>query len=267
MAEETIRSAQNPLVKRIRTIKSRKGRARERVCWVEGLAPVLEAIDAGWPIETLVLASDMLRSDAAASRLTTSDAPIRHVSGEVFERISDRDGPTGLGAIVKTRDQALGALEIVKDTLLVILDSPQDPGNLGSILRTAYSLGVDGLVLLGNSVDPFDSRAIRASMGAVFRVPVVRERRHEGLIEWAKRGGLQLVGTSARGTISYREVDYRFPTGIVVGNEQKGLDEDIAKACDVLAAIPMQGTISSLNLSAAAAIVLNEAAHRCGRHG
>lgn len=265
MNVELISSSQNPLIKRIRAVKTRKGRQRERAFWVEGLAHVLEAIQAGWDVQELVRAPDLLKSDDAAALLEASSILPRDVAADVFERISDRDGPTGLGAIVSARQLGLGGIEIDKTSLITILVEPQDPGNLGSILRTAYSAGVDAVVLVGQSTDPFDPRAVRASMGALFRVPIAREGKIEGLIEWAEKVGLRLIGTSARADRSYRDVDYTLPAGIVMGNEQRGIPDDLTRACDVLATIPMVGTIRSLNLSAATAVVLYEAAECAGR--
>jgi TrmH family RNA methyltransferase len=266
MKSEVISSTQNPIVKRIRSIKTRKGRTRERAFWVEGLAPVMEAIDAGWEVQTIVRAPDLLRSEEAIRFLAPVDVEERHLSSDVFERISDRDGPTGLGAIVSTRDLGLGALEVTAETLVTILVEPQDPGNVGTIIRTSYCAGASAVVLVGPSTDPFDPRSVRASMGSLFRIPVVRERMIPGLVEWASDAGLGLVGTSARGKSSYRTADYTLPLGIVLGNEQKGIPEELADACGSLVSIPILGTIRSLNLSAAAAVILYEAAHQVGLH-
>ena len=264
MDTEAITSAQNPLIKRIRSIKTRKGRQRERAFWVEGLSHVLEAVQAAWEVECVVRAPDLLRSDEVIDCLNDLTVEERLVSADVFERISDRDGPVGLGAIVRTRDLSLGGLEVNGSSLIIVLIEPQDPGNLGTILRTAYCAGSSGVVLVGTSADLYDSRAVRASMGALFRLPVAREARVDGFIEWCKNQSISLIGTSARGTASYREVDYQLPAGIVMGNEQKGMPDEVKAACTQLVSIPMQGTLRSLNLSAATAVVLYEAAHRAG---
>ena len=261
---EMIRSAQNPLVKRVRSVKSRKGRARERACWVEGLAPVLEAIESGWDVQTVVYSPELLRSEAAPELLARADVDARPVTAEIFERLSERDGPAGLGAIVSTRDVSLGGVVINARSMIAVLVEPQDPGNLGTIIRTAYCAGASAIVLVGNATDPFDPRALRASMGSVFRIPVATERRLEGFVSWALEGELPLIGTSARGSVNYRELDYALPAGIVMGNEQKGLPQELVDVCSALVSIPMRGTIRSLNLSVAASIVLYEAASRSG---
>ncbi len=266
MSEQLIESAQNPLIKLIRSIKTRKGRARERSFWVEGLAPVIEAIDAGWEIRTLVRAPDLLRSDEANRFLASTELEERLLSTDLFERISDRDGPTGLGAIVSTRDLGLGDLAVTGESLFTILVEPQDPGNLGTLIRTSYCAGACAVVLVGQSTDSFDPRSVRASMGALFRVPVLRERTIQGLVEWASESDLNLVGTSARGNSNYRNADYHLPLGIVLGNEQKGIPEELAAACASLVSIPMLGNTRSLNLSAAGAIILYEAAYQAGFH-
>jgi RNA methyltransferase, TrmH family len=262
----TVTSHQNPLIKRIRSIKTRKGRQKERAFWVEGLAPVIEAIQAGWDVQMVVRAPDLLRSEEAKAQLDSVDTPETLVTADVFERISDRDGPAGLGAIVSTRELGLGAIEVTGQTMMTILVEPQDPGNLGTIIRTSYCAGMAAVVLVGNATDVYDSRSVRASMGSLFRIPVVREGRVEGLTEWAREQGVHLVGTSARADASYRDVDYPLPSGIVMGNEQKGIPDMLKDACTSLVSIPMQGSIRSLNLSAATAVVIYEAAHKAGLH-
>jgi TrmH family RNA methyltransferase len=266
MPGEVISSVQNPVVKRVRSIKTRKGRVREQAFWVEGLLPVMQAIEAGWEIQTLVKAPELLRSEEANRFLETVVREERLVSADVFERISDRDGPAGLGAIVSTRDLGLGSVDVKTNTLISILVEPQDPGNLGTIIRTSYCAGATAVVLVGNATDQYDSRSVRASMGSLFRIPVVREQKIDGLLGWASEVGLNLVGTSAKGDANYRDAEYVPPLGIVLGNEQKGIPEEIASVCTSLLSIPVLGTISSLNLSAAAAIIIYEAAFRAGLH-
>jgi len=265
-ASEVIESTQNPLIKRIRSIKTRKGRKKDRTFWVEGLAPTLEALQAGWDIEVIVRCPEVFRSEEASRLISETEPRIRDVTKNVFESISDRDGPTGLGAIVRVRDLGLGALEIQSGSLLTVLVEPQDPGNLGSILRTTYSAGGSGVVLVGQSTDPYDPRAVRASMGAIFRVPVVRELRVDAFVEWVSASDVSLVGTSSRGNANHRGYDYPSPMGLVMGNEQKGIPVELIEACEVLVKIPMAGTLRSLNLSAATAVVLYEAAHQIGLH-
>jgi len=266
MNDEIISSAQNPLIKKIRSLKTRKARVREGAFWVEGLAPVIEAIDAGWAVQSLVRSPDLLKSKDAIRFLRSVNINERILSAELFEKLSDRDGPAGLGAIVSTRDLELSDLEVRSDSLVAILVEPQDPGNLGTIIRTSYCAGVSAVVLVGNSTDPFDPRSVRASMGALFRIPVVRAAGAQDLVRWASDEGVRLTGTSSRAHKSYRSAEYGLPQGIVMGNEQKGIPDDVAEACTSLVSIPMTGTINSLNLSAAAAIMLYEAAIQNGKH-
>jgi len=266
MNDEIISSAQNPLIKKIRSLKTRKARVREGAFWVEGLAPVIEAIDAGWDVQSLVRSPDLLNSEAAIRFLSSVDINERILSAELFGKISDRDGPAGLGAIVSTRDLELSDLEVRPDSLVAILVEPQDPGNLGTIIRTSYCAGVSAVVLVGHATDPFDPKSVRASMGALFRIPVVRAAGAEDLVRWASDAGVWLTGTSSRADKCYRTAEYGLPHGIVMGNEQKGIPEDLADACTSLVSIPMTGTVNSLNLSAAAAIILYEAAIQTGKH-
>ncbi len=250
-----VTSFQNDSVKRARAIQSRKGREREGCFWAEGIHITLEAIETGWPVEQVILCPDRMTSGDAIDAIEGADVEITRVSEEVFRRLSDRDNPTGLGAVLKTAHRSLGAIDVDKDTFIVALDRPRDPGNLGTVIRTVASAGANGLVLVGASTDPYDPRSVRAAMGTLFTLPVVSDGKTDGFLAWVREHDVRLVGSSTRGTTDYREADYTRPVALLLGNEQHGLDETLAAAVDTSVRIPMAGRASSLNLAAAAAIL------------
>jgi TrmH family RNA methyltransferase len=149
---------------------------------------------------------------------------------------------------------------------LVVLDRPQNPGNLGTILRTCDAFGVHGLVITGHAVDLYDPAVLRASVGSFFAVPSVRVPSHQEVLRWLeprRSAGLRLVGTSARADRLLGDTDLAAPIALVFGNESDGLSRAWREACETLVGIPMSGTASSLNITSAVAITLYQ--HSLGR--
>ena len=253
-------STANAQVKAIRALSGRKERDRSGLFFVEGIRAVAAALEAGFDVEQLVVAPELLESDFA--RKTVGDArargiPVLEVSNTVFDTLSRKDGPQGLALVARQRWLDLSAARPAADSVWVALHQPQDPGNLGSILRTCDAVGVAGLVLLGASVDPYDPSALRASTGAAFTVPLARATWPE-LAAWAKRTGSQLVGASGDAPTSYRSAAYPTPLVLLMGSEREGLSASQQAACDTLVHIPMRGTVDSLNLAVATSLVLYE---------
>ena len=249
-----ITSFQNPLVKRIRSLKYKKYRIREGCFWAEGIRSVLEAMETSWEIEYLIWSPEMLRSDLAREAIKAAAARTVTVSKPVFERLTMSELPQGMGAMIRTPNRNLSQLPVTSDAFFVALENPQDRGNVGAVVRTIDCAGGQGVILLGQSVDPFDPAAIRASMGAIFSTPIVRCTPQE-FHEWNKENRLQLVGTSAHAKTGFRQANYSRPLVLLFGNERSGLSEDLQAAANLLVQIPIQGRSSSLNLSAAVAVL------------
>ena len=250
-----VTSLQNPIVKRIRAVGSRKGREREGCFWAEGIHITMEALETGWPMERLVWCPDLLTSEVARESIQRANADAMMVSRSVFRKISGRENPAGIGALLATKHRSLGALDVESGAFFVVLDRVGDPGNLGTVIRTVASAGGDAVILVGASTDPFDPRSVRAAMGSLFTLPVVAEGRADGFLDWARKNGLNLVGSSSKGNVHYREAEYRRPVALMLGSEQHGLDDTLARVVGTSVHIPMAGRASSLNLSAAAAVL------------
>ena len=256
-------SLSNPLVKAARALKTRKGRAESGSFLVEGIHHVGSALEAGWEMEALLYAPELLMGDYAASLLDEArrvGLVPQPVSAKVMGSLAEKDNPQGILAVVKQRMLCLSELKAIQSGVALV--SPQDPGNVGTILRTLDAVGADALFLLDpqtgihGGVELYHPTCVRASMGAIFWKPVVRA----GFVEfvgWAKGKGCQLIGTSAGASVDYREADFRIPPRILVlGSEQKGLSSQQIAACDVTVSLPMRGKVSSLNLAVAAAVLL-----------
>jgi RNA methyltransferase, TrmH family len=268
---EVITSAANPLVKRVRLLADRKHRRREGAFVVQGIQPVWQAVEAGADIEVLVVAPDLLRHAGAASMVAAQEAAgvrVARLSGELFGRITDREGPSGLAAIVAMPSlRSLGDLRVEPDSLFVALHSAGNPGNLGTILRTASAVGAAGVVLIGPSADQYDPAAVKASMGALFTVPVVSVASDAEFLDWARRCGVRVAAASGRASVSCWDADLAPPLAMLLGSEGSGLPEDLLDAADLRVAIPMTGTAESLNLAVAAGVLLYEVRRRTGLPG
>ena len=257
---EEISSFSNPLVKRIKRLRQKKYRRQEEAFFVEGLRVVLTAVEQGAPLESLIYCPELLTSEAAWNMLRREESGIaqRAVSAAIFESISGRDNPAGLGAIVRTQWADLDEMTVGPNDIFVALVETAEPGNLGTILRTMDAVGAKGMILVGDTVDPFHPSAVKASMGALFSVQIGRTSSSMALFDWARLHQLQSVASSARGNDVYTEANYSSPCLLLLGSEGSGLPAPIMDACDLTVAIPMAGTASSLNLAVAAGLLLYE---------
>jgi RNA methyltransferase, TrmH family len=260
-----ISSRANAGIREIRSLRERKERERAGLFFVEGIRLVLEAAQLRAPIQTLIVAPELLKSPLALEAVQQqrqNGVSILEVTAEVFAGLSQKEGPQGIGAVIRQRWDTLDTLSkarVGNEPLMgwVALDEPQDPGNIGTILRTADAVGCDGIILLGNCADPHDPSALRASMGAIFSQRLVKACFDE-LAAWARAGGYLLVGTSDRGAAEYRAAAYRFPLVLLMGSEREGLSAQQQAACDVVVRIPMLGRSDSLNLAVATGVMLYE---------
>lgn len=224
---------------------------------VEGIFHVGEALAAG-DVAYLVYAPETLVSPFGHELVGMAEAtgiPVYPVTADVMAGIADKDNPQGLLAVAHTRHLTLDALGPATHPWLVALVAPQDPGNLGSILRAIDAVGASGLLLLDGGVDPYHPAAIRAAMGATFHRPVVAAS-FDAVAGWARTGGYHVYGTSAHGQADYRAAGYRPPLILLMGSERQGLAPEQAAVCDALLRLPMRGRATSLNLAMATGIFL-----------
>ncbi len=246
---------------RIRRLASRRYREQEGVCYVEGIRPVLDAVESGTRLEALVVCPELLRSEVAwqvAREQQAAGVPIVELSRASFERLSDRENPIGLAAVVYWRPLSLESLPAGPEALLVMAEEMRDPGNLGTLLRTMDAVKGSGVIVVGASTDPTHPKCLKASMGTLFRVPVARAESVEAFLDWAKAHHIWTVATTARRGSSFWSLSYRRPLALLLGNEGEGLRAETLQRADAIARIPMWGTASSLNVSVAAGVLLYE---------
>jgi TrmH family RNA methyltransferase len=254
-----ITSPANLTVKRVRSLRQRKGREETGCCFVEGIRLVAEAARAG-VVEQLVVAPELLSSPFARDLVAAqarAGADVIEVSAEVFASLSQKDGPQGLGAVARQRWVDLNEITLGAPPGWVALVEPADPGNLGTIIRTADGVGAAGVIIVGPGADPYDPAALRASMGAAFALGLARATWEE-LVAWRAATGAYLVGTSDQAPTSFQAVTYPQPLVLLMGSERQGLSPAQQAACDLIVGIPMRGRGDSLNLAVATGVMLYE---------
>ncbi len=257
-----VTSLANPIIKDIKALSDKKTREQSGTFMAEGLKLVIDAIELGWTIRTLVYAKAAKGKplvEQMAAKTVASGGLVLEVSEKVLSSITRRDNPQMVVGIFESRWKPLREIHPKQGETWIALDRVRDPGNLGTIIRTADAAGASGVILVGETTDPFSLETVRATMGSVFAVPVARATAEE-FIAWKKHAGVSVVATHLAGSVDYRTIDYKKkPVVILMGNEQSGLPEHLAKEADALARIPQQGRADSLNLAVASAVMLFEA--------
>ena len=246
-------SLSNPLVKQARALRQKKARDESGLFLVEGIHHVGEALEADWEVEAILYAPDLLTSDFALDLISRQTSKLQPVSAHVMKALAGKENPQGILALVHQKHPELSDLKSPGTAAALV--SPQDPGNVGTILRTLDAVGGDALFLLDGGVELYHPSVVRASMGTIFWKPIVQAS-FDDFVQWARAGGHQLIGTSAHGAVDYQTLMPKFPWILVLGNEQKGLSAEQMQVCDVRVSMPMKGKVSSLNLAVAAGVLL-----------
>ncbi len=258
---DLISSSANPLLKRIRALSERKHRRREGLFFVEGLQPVWQAVENGATITQFIIAPELLVSAPAQQLIAEQEAqgiPVARLTRALFATLSERDGATGLAALVQSQTRTLESLAVHDHAPLVVLHEVGNPGNLGTIIRTADASGAGAVILLGDATDPFAPTAVKASMGAIFTVPLIQVADPAEFFAWATRQNLTLITTSAHATTPHWATAYPTRVALLLGHEGRGLPAALLAKGAVQVRIPMFGTARSLNLAVAAGILLYE---------
>lgn len=248
------------VVKQVRQLRSRTDRDRTNTFYIEGARIVAQAVQAGAEIELAVISPELITGEHAqntVAALEATGAPLVQLDREAFGGISFKENLQGIGAVVRIQRQRLADVREPVLTGWVGLDGVGNPGNLGAIMRTCDAVGCAGLILLGDTVDPYHPSAVRASMGSLFALRMVRASFDE-FVTWKRANGYTVIGTTPDVEQEYRQAAYPSPYVLLMGSERLGLSATQQAACDLLIRIPMVGTCDSLNLGVATSIVLYE---------
>lgn len=254
-------SSQNTLIKYIQKLDRRKSREKEKRFCLEGSLMVEEALLFRWPLELLVYTREWSIGRAGRNILRlASEINLKRIEIKeaVFLGISTTQTPQGVLAVARFPQNSPEELLARKPTLLVLVNSVRDPGNLGAIIRCTDAAGADGVLLTKKTVDPYNPKTLRATMGSIFHLPVVTGLETDNLPSLFSSVGLRIVAgdPSARDILS--SCDFTLPTVLAVGNEARGCSETLLKKADRIVRIPMPGRAESLNVALATSIMLYE---------
>ncbi|MER9426993.1 RNA methyltransferase [Mesorhizobium sp. M0408] len=256
-----VTSLANPLVKDIKALALKKFRDQQNAFMAEGLKLVIDALDLGWSIRTLVFAKAGRGNTAVekiAARTVAAGGTVLEVSEKVLVAITRRDNPQMVVGVFSQKFLPLKDIRARDGDVWVALDRVRDPGNLGTVIRTVDAVGARGVILVGETTDPFSVETVRATMGSIFAVPVAKAS-PEAFLAWRTSFPGLVAGTHLMGAVDYRSVDFsKGPVLLMMGNEQQGLPDELAASCDKLLRIPQAGRADSLNLAVATGVMLFE---------
>ena len=256
-----ITSTRNPRIVGAHKLDQRKQRREQGRFLVEGLQLLHMALDAGArPMEVFYCEEQFDGPEAPAllARFREAGADLLAVSPNAMQALSERDAPQGLVATFALFETPLDEIRLAGNELVVVLDRLQDPGNMGTLIRTADAAGAAAVVLIEPCVDPFDAKTVRGSMGSLFNVPLVHTADVPGLFDRLRRSGLRPVGADARLGEVYGRGVLEGGVALVLGNEARGLSDDVRRHVDAWARLPIAGKAESLNVAVAGGVLMYE---------
>lgn len=257
IARITTRNARFQQWEALLTNRTKRGKAGEFL--VHGVRPISVAVERGWPVRHLLYAEGRRLSSWAEGVLRETDAARVEMAPELLAELAGKDDAE-LVAVAALPPDDLG--RITPGGPVVVFDRPSDPGNIGTVVRSADAFGASGVVVTGHAADVYDPKAVRASTGSLFAVPVVRVPSPAEVVAWARTARMRIVGTDEDGALDISDSDLREPVLVVIGNETRGMSAAWLGACDDVLRIPIEGAASSLNAASAATVLLYEVARQ-----
>jgi TrmH family RNA methyltransferase len=252
-----ITSLQNPKVKQLVALRDRRERDQTGLFLIEGYSELKRAVDAGRTIETLFVCRELFLGENEQSLMEKSKAEIVECSPEVFAKISVRDRSDGLLGVAPQVHLTLQDCKLSKNPFLLIAESIEKPGNLGTILRSADAAGVDAVIVCDPTTDIHNPNVVRSSIGTLFTIPVIEATKEETL-EWLQKNGIAIVAATPHAKQEFTQSNLTTSLAIVVGTEQYGLSEEWMNKADIAVRIPMCGIADSLNVASATTLLLYE---------
>lgn len=256
-----ITSVNNPIVKAAAELKKKKARQEQGLFIAEGLRTVEEAVESKCVVQVFYTAIEDDRTRGVLEKAAEKNVPLYCVPDNVLKKIADTDNPQGVLAVCRMQQIKLESLFATGEMLLV-LDRVGDPGNVGTMLRTADAAGIGGVVLLEGCVDVYAPKTVRSTMGSLFHVPVFTGAKEDLFVKAAKRNGYELLVTALDGADNLYKANLRGRIAFVMGNEANGVTQTLLREADKRVYIPMAGRAESLNVAMAAGIVMFEALRR-----
>jgi TrmH family RNA methyltransferase len=257
-----ITSHQNPKIKNIVALEKARVRRDQNLFIIEGIKELSLAVEGGYLINSLFFCPSIISEQALLS-IVKKEHLLVPVDKAVFEKIAYRESTGGVIALAQQKQHTLNEVQPGTNSLLLILEGVEKPGNLGAVLRTADAAGVDAVIICDPQTDFYNPNVIRSSVGCVFTKQIAAATSKE-TIDWLKENKIAIYCTYLQASKPYHHIDYTKPSAIVMGTESTGLSEIWVKNADANIIIPMQGKIDSMNVSNAAAVVVFEAKRQRG---
>lgn len=252
-----ITSLQNSKIKDVARLRERRHRDESQLFLIEGFREVKRAVEAGWEIDAFFYAPDWFLGSQENQLLEKIRAPHHECTKDVFQKISYRDRPDGLLAIGKQKHRTLKEFSFSQCAFILIAESIEKPGNLGTILRSCDAVGVDGVILCDPTTDLYNPNVVRASVGTLFSQRIFESSTSEA-IPFLKEKGIEIIAATPAGDKIYTEENFQGPIAIAMGTEQYGLTQFWMDHADKKVKIPMRGVADSLNVSSATTLLLYE---------
>lgn len=254
MENKSITSTSNPLIKKIQLLQTKKSaRKKEGLCVIEGLRGVNE-IPKG-QLKELIISEESLQ----LVHELVHNVPYITVPQTLYNQLSHTETPQGIMAVVAIQNRGLETIAQKENGFYLILEHVQDPGNLGTLIRTAYGFGVDGIILTKGCVDVYNPKTIRSTMGAFLHVPIVEDVQLDTLWEWVAMNNIKVFATDLQDSKPLQNCVFTGNIALVIGNEANGISEEMRQKATYKMRIPMPGGLESLNAAVAGAICLYEA--------
>lgn len=253
-----ITSTANPVVKHLKSLSVKKYRDEAGLFVVEGLRHVEDMLAAGWTLHTLCMTTEMIaQNDGLVHTAEAMEADLFDMPPALLSRITGRDNAQHVLGVFYQTLHGLDDISESDAALWLLLEDIRDPGNLGTIIRTADAVGAAGIILAGQPCDPFSPETVRASMGSIARMKLIRSDL-EGVKNWRTGWTGRIIGTHLQTETDYRTADYTLPLILAMGSEQAGMSDALTDMCDTTVKIPMPGGTESLNLAVSTGIMLYE---------
>lgn len=259
---QKIRSKNNPIVKEIKSLDVKKYRWKNKLFIIEGIKLIQEALDSKVKFKYIVFSESLLKTKFGQELLNCLNVynKVIEVDDNTFSYLSDTNNPQGVLGVVEFKLSDYRELINQEDIRLVYLDSLMDPGNLGTVIRSADAFNFHGIIMGEGSVDPYNPKVVRATMGSLFRVPLYFDDGEFNVLKDLRSNNFKIHTTHLKGSIANHTIKYNGNYIIVIGNESLGVSEEIIEISDTLIKIPIPGGAESLNASVASSILMYEAA-------
>jgi TrmH family RNA methyltransferase len=257
-----ITSRENALIKNILKLHTTAGRKKAGQYFTEGIRSVGQSLKAKAPVDKVIFSDKVYRTTGGRElmeRISQTGIKAVEISEGLYKSITDTDNPQHIMAVINIKEYRLKDILQSGELLLVIVDGIQDPGNLGTVIRTADAASAHAVMLLKGTADIYNPKTVRSTMGSVFGIPVIQVGDNKELFYWLRETGVRLIASSPEGDIPYWDIDYRGKIGIIIGNEANGISEQVKSCSDMSAVLPMPGGAESLNAAVACGILLYKA--------